>query len=160
MTKIKSIIVASIFGLGTISCSQIQAIGDLNLLDHTAKEDLNVCVGACMISSTLRWDPSGEKLAAFKESSRILDMILNSSDDLSREAFKIQITDSLSRIFSDGITSIVVADIMDVYDTNVDKLSNNQQLIDIVEAVKSAIDSGILLAQNDTRPVRVLPYKM
>lgn len=160
MTKIKSIIVTSVLGLSTMSCSQIQAIGDLNLLDHTAKEDLNVCVGACMISSTLRWDPSGEKLAAFKESSRILDMILNSSDDLSREAFKIQITDSLSRIFSDGITSIVVADIMDVYDTNVDKLSNNQQLIDIVEAVKSAIDSGILLAQNDTRPVRVLPYKM
>lgn len=160
MATIKTIITTLALGFCTVSCSQLQTINELTLLDHMAKEDLNVCVGACMISSTLRWDPSGEKLAAFKESSRILDMILNSSDDLSREAFKIQITDSLSRIFSDSITSIVVADIMEVYDTNVDKLSSNQQLIDIIEAVKSAIDSGIILAQNETRPVRVLPYKM
>ena len=160
MLKIKTIITTLALGLCTVSCSQLQIVSDLNLLDTTAKEDLNVCVGACMISSTLRWDPSGEKLEAFKEASRILDMILNSSDDLSRDAFKIQITDSLNRIFSDGITSIVVADLMDVYDANTDKLNSNQQLIDIIEAVKSAIDSGILLAQNETRPVRVLPYKM
>lgn len=160
MSKIKTIITTLALGLCTVSCGQLQIIGDLNLLDTTAKEDLNVCVGACIISSTLRWDPSGEKLAAFKESSMILDVILNSSDDLTRDAFKVQITDSLGRIFSDGITSIVVADIMEVYDTNTDKLNSNRQFIEIIEAVKSAIDSGILLSQNETRPVRVLPYKM
>lgn len=157
MSKINTIIVTICLGLNTMSCTQLT---ELNLMDAIAKEDLNVCVGACMISSTLRWDPTGEKMKAFQESSRILDSLLNSSDELTREAFKTQINSALSHIFSETITDIVVTDIMDVYDQNADKLNANVELMTIIEATKSAIDSGILLAQNDTRPVRVLPYKM
>lgn len=157
MSKINTIITTICLGLGTISCTQLT---ELNLMDATAKEDLNVCVGACMVSSTLRWDPTGEKMKAFQESSRILDGLINSSEDLTRESFKLQITSALGRIFSTTITDIVVADIMDVYDQNVERLNANIELLSILEATKSAIDSGIILARNDTRPVRVLPYKM
>ena len=157
MSKINTIITTICLGLGTISCTQLT---ELNLMDATAKEDLNVCVGACMVSSTLRWDLTGEKMKAFQESSRILDGLINSSEDLTRESFKLQITSVLSRIFSTTITDIVVADIMDVYDQNVERLNTNTELLSILEATKSAIDSGIILTQNDTRPVRVLPYKM
>lgn len=91
------------------SCSQNM------LLDKQGKEDLMVCSGACVVSSSIRKD--AETLVAFQKASDIIGTIIK-NDQVTRDELQAKLTEALSKLFSKQIVDKVVSEIMNVYDEN------------------------------------------
>lgn len=135
---------------GGIMCSCSQNM----LLDKQGKEDLMVCSGACVVSSSIRKD--AETLAAFQKASDIIRTIIK-NDQVTRDELQAKLTKALSKLFSKQIVDKVVSEIMNVYDENMAKIHDNEKLMMALKSAKSAIDSGIQLAIKTGRPVKVVP---
>lgn len=149
----KNLIISCVCAASMCSCLQ-----NYKLMDEVAQADYGVCTGACIISTAIREDITGEKRKAFEDVSKLLKVIID-NDEISRSELESQLTAALSKVFSDMLTTAVVGDIMAVYDENMTKIHENGLLMSTLEATKSAVDSGIILADSDCRPVKVVPFK-
>lgn len=142
------------FILVLLSCSLVCSCSQNFLMDDQAKQDLRVCTGAALVSSSIRSDESN--LAAYQKASDIIGSIIK-NETSTREELKLKLEDALGKLFSKTIVDIVVADILEVYDENMQTIQDNEKLLLALESTKSSIDSGIQLAIKTGRPVKVVP---
>ena len=101
---------------GGIMCSCSQNM----LLDKQGKEDLMVCSGACVVSSSIRKD--AETLVAFQKASDIIGTIIK-NDQVTRDELQAKLTEALSKLFSKQIVDKVVSEILEAQNTDVDAVS-------------------------------------
>lgn len=133
------------------SCSQINS-----LIDEQGKEDLNVCVGAVLVSTSIRQNEA--KLAAYQKASDTIASILkNENNSITRAQLEATIREVLGNLFPSFMVDLVIDDILDVYDENIEKIQSDEKLIIALESTKASIDSGIQLAIKTGRPVMILP---
>jgi hypothetical protein len=129
----------------------LMSLCSCTIVDEQAKEDLQVCTGAAIVSTSIRSDST--KLAAYQKVSDILGSLLK-SDGVNREELKATLE---SQLGTGSIMKLVIDNVLSVYDKNSIAIEDNIELLANIESTKAAIDSGIQLAINTGRPVSIVP---